>query len=155
MPSISRRHRINNGYLGWGQYGFVFDIADEEQMYLDSEITDHYVEANYAVQDHIARRPERFMIRGFVAEMSDIFPATMLSLLTNIQSLSSIGGFLPTFAAQATQVYSKIADVASKAGQVLNQAQNVYDIFFSKSTTATKQQNAFNYFYNLWDAVRD
>lgn len=130
--------------------GFVFDVLDEESMYLDSEITDHYVEENFAVQDHIARRPERFMLRGFVGELTDIFSNTFLSLLTNIQSLSSIGGFLPEFASQATQVYSKIADTASKAGQVLNQAQNVYDIFFQKSTTATKQQNAYNYFYTMW-----
>jgi hypothetical protein len=135
-----------------GINGFVFDIVDEESMYLDSEITDHYVENNYAIQDHIARRPERFVLRGFVGELTDIFPNTFLGVLTGIQSLASIGGFLPEFSAQATQEYAKIAAKAAKVGQVVNQARNIYDMFFSKSTTATKQQNAYKYFYDMWQA---
>lgn len=142
--------RPTGGKNSSGVSGFVFDIVDNEEIFLDSEITDHYVEDNYAIEDHIALKPERFVLRGYVAEIKDIFPNTVLSLLTNIQSLGSIGGFLPEFAAQATEVYGKIADVASKIGNVFNQAQNIYDMFQNSSTTATKQQKAFKYFRDLW-----
>ena len=133
-----------------GVDGFVFDILEDEEILLDSDITDHYVEDNYAIQDHIALKPLMFTLRGYVAELNDLFSNTTLGLLTNIQSLSTIGGFLPKFSTQATQVYAKAAATLSKVGQVLNQAQNVYDIFFPKSTSATKQQNAYKYFRDLW-----
>ena len=142
--------RPTGGLDSSGINGFVFDILDNEEMILDSDITDHYVEANYAIEDHIARRAEHFTLRGYVGEVSNIFSKSFLNILTNIQSLSSIGGFLPEYATQATEVYSKVQDVASKVGSVLNQAQNVYDMFTNSSTTATKQQNAYNYFYNMW-----
>lgn len=132
-----------------GISGFVFDILDDEEVMMDSDITDHYVEDNYAVEDHIALRPIRFTLRGYIGELTDIFPNTFLSILTNIQSLSSIGSFLPAFTSQATQFYASIADKASQVGQIINQAKNLYDIFKFKSTNATKQQNAFQYFYVL------
>jgi hypothetical protein len=142
--------RPTGGEFSNGVNGFVFDVLGDEEMILDSEITDHYVEENYAIQDHIARHPERFVLRGYVAELTDLFSFSALSILTNIQSLSSIGGFLPEFSEQATEAYAKIADVVSKVGEVINQARNVFDMFSNFDTSATKQQRAYNYFYTLW-----
>ena len=133
-----------------GVGGFLFDILENEESRLDSEITDHYVEDNYAIQDHIAIRPVMFTLKGYVGELNNILPLVGLNVLTNIQSLASLGGIAPTFAAQATQAYTKIEDVAAKANAVINQANNVFDIFSDKSTTATKQQAAYKFFKSLW-----
>lgn len=133
-----------------GVSGFVFDIIDDEEIHADADITDHYIEDNFAIEDHIAIRPVRFMLRGFVGEVSDILQNSAVGILQNITSLASIGGFLPEFAAQSAQTYNKIAGVASKVGNVLNQAQNIYNIFTNANTTAQKQQAAFKYFYDLW-----
>ena len=135
-----------------GFSGFVFDILDEEQIQIESEITDHYVEENFAIQDHIALRPEKFTLRGYVAELSDIVPSTALSVLTNIQSLGSIGAFFPEFTFQATQVYGKIASTVSRVGERINQVRNLYDIFTQADTSTRKQQKAYNYFYSMWQA---
>lgn len=53
-----------------GVAGFVFNIPQEEEMNLRSEITDHFVEDNTAINDEIALKPEEFTLRGIVAEVS-------------------------------------------------------------------------------------
>ncbi len=133
-----------------GINGFVFDIIADEEISLDSDITDHYVEDNYAIQDHWAQRPLRIRVRGYVGELADLFPNTFLGLLTKVQSLSSIGGYFPTFTQQATEAYAKIAGVAAQAGEVINQANNVYSLLTGASTTATKQQNAYVTLSQMW-----
>ena len=138
-----------SGLIGVG--GFVFDILDNEEVSLDAEITDHYVEENYAIQDHIATRPLMFTLRGYIAELRDIQSQTLLPVLTKAQSLASVGGFLPEFSVQATQVYSKIIDVTSQINSVVNQANNIVDLFDMKSTTANNQQRAFQFFQKLFE----
>lgn len=52
-----------------GIAGFLFDIDEEQWLELRSHITDHYTEANTAIQDNIALEPELFTVRGLVAEL--------------------------------------------------------------------------------------
>lgn len=142
--------RPTGGNTTSGINGFVFDIIGDEQMIIDSDITDHFVEDNYAIQDHISLRPVRFSVHGYVAELVDIFPNGLLGILTKIQSLQSIGGYFPVFAAQATQVYASVANVVAKAGEVVNQAKNIYSLITGASTSSSKQQNAYQTFYQMW-----
>lgn len=58
-----------------GIAGFLFDIAGDEWVELTSQITDHYTEANQAVQDNIALAPEKITVRGMVAELVAATPA--------------------------------------------------------------------------------
>lgn len=133
-----------------GVSGFVFDVIAREEIMVESDITDHFIEDNSSIQDHIALRPERFILSGFQGELRDIFSNAFLSILTTVQSFGTVGGLAPEFSAQAAQVYSQISSVASKVGNVFNQAQNIYDIFLGRSTTANRQQQAFQHLYNLW-----
>lgn len=133
-----------------GISGFVFDVVAEEEVILESEITDHYVESNYAVQDHIAQKPVRFIAKGYVADITDLFPNTLLSMLTTIQSLASIGSFATAFSVQATETYNKIANAVQPLANYVAQAKNVFSILSNSSTTANKQQQAYQTFYNFW-----
>lgn len=54
-----------------GIAGFLFDYDAESFLELMSEITDHPVEDNTAIADNIALLPERFTVRGMVAELTD------------------------------------------------------------------------------------
>jgi hypothetical protein len=136
------------GYIG--SKGFVFDILGDEEAMFDSDITDHYVEENFSIQDHIALRPPEFMLTGFVGEITDIFQNAFLNILTTVQSMSAVSDYTLQFGAQATQVYNQIAAVASQVGVVLNQAQNVYNTISGPSTTEGKQQSAYNKFVDLY-----
>ncbi len=136
------------GYIG--SRGFVFDIIGDENAMFDSDITDHYVEENYAIQDHIALRPAKFTLSGYVGELTDIFQMVFLNILTTIQSLGGIADYTPKFAAQATQVYNAIAGIASQVGTVLNQASNLYQTITGRNTLNSKQQVAYDYFVQLY-----
>lgn len=57
-----------------GIAGFLFDIRQEETIELNSDITDHYVEDNTAIQDQVALKPEMITLRGLVAELSTHSP---------------------------------------------------------------------------------
>jgi len=133
-----------------GPKGFVFDIIGDEEMMFDSDITDHYTEANYAIQDHIALRPPRFTLTGFVAELSDIFPNSFLNILTTIQSMSAISDYTLAFGAQATQVYNVLAGIASQVGTVVNQAKNIYNTISGSATDTAKQQAVYNKFVTMY-----
>ena len=142
--------RPTGGTNTTGINGFVFDILGDETFAMESQITDHYAEDNISIQDHIALGPIKVMLKGYIGELSDLFETSLLNVLTNVQSLSSIGGYAPTFTAQATQVYNQIQGDVSQVSTVINQAQNLYQIFSGTSTTATKQSNAYLFFLNTW-----
>lgn len=133
-----------------GVSGFIFDIISTEEVFLDADITDHYIEDNTSIQDQIALRPEKFILSGYVGELTNNVQSGFLSILTTVQSFGTIPGFGPSFSNQATKTYAKFSEVASKVGNVINQAQNIFSLFSGISTTATKQQKVFQYFYNLW-----
>ena len=133
-----------------GTEGFVFDVIGDEEASFDADITDHYVENNYSIQDHIALKPPRFTLSGYVGELGDIFSNSFLNILTTIQSMSAIGEYELPFASQATQVYGKLAGIASQVGTVLNQASNAYQVLTGANTASSKQQLAYNYFVNLY-----
>lgn len=142
--------RATGGNPTSGINGFVFDIFADEEITLESEISDHYVEDNYAIQDHIAQKPIKFMLKGYVGELVNIFPNSLLSILTSIQSLDSIPVLGPVFSAQATQVYAQASAIGNQIGNVITQAKNIYSLITDASTTVTKQQNAYNTFFMLW-----
>lgn len=52
--------------------GYVFDVVGDDTVALNSEITDHFLEDNSAIQDQIARKPEQVTVRGFVGELADV-----------------------------------------------------------------------------------
>lgn len=51
-----------------GIAGFKFNVPQTEQVRFENEITDHYVEGNYAIQDHIARKPVVITLSGLVGD---------------------------------------------------------------------------------------
>lgn len=133
-----------------GISGFLFDIIDGEDVSFDSDITDHYVEDNVAIQDHIALRAERFTVRGFAGEICDKFSESMRIAISIIEKVAIISTMAPQFITQAEQLYAQLTAGAKNIGQLINTASSLYDIFAQAITTATRQQAAFNYFYSLW-----
>lgn len=133
-----------------GISGFLFNVIDTEQIELNSDITDHYVEKNTAIQDHIALKPERFTLRGFIGELNDLFPRTSASLVKIAERVSNIAQLVPQFATQAKEFYESLGVATSSPMQTVNQAVTLYDLYTKAATSATRQQAAFNYFYSMW-----
>ena len=133
-----------------GISGFIFQIIDDEEMQIESDITDHYVEMNYAVQDHIALRPERFTLRGFIGELNDQNASPISLAIAVIDRLQNLTSISPVFVASAQQIYDTLAVVVTGQNAGIQAAGSLYNLFTGKNTSATLQQDAFNYFYSMW-----
>ena len=133
-----------------GVSGYIFDIIGHEEISLDSAITDHYVEDNQAIQDHIALNAEQFTLSGYVGELTYQPSHPFSAFMPILQDFENVPGVTPSFTIQAGQAYSKILYMSQKTGEAVNKAQSLYNLFSDFSTTISKQQNAFNYFYGLW-----
>lgn len=93
-----------------GIAGFVFDIANETTVELDSLITDHYVEIGTTVQDHIALAPERVTVSGFQGEYKNIVADEPSKLEKITQKLTTISSYLPALNNAANSVYNAISN---------------------------------------------
>jgi uncharacterized Fe-S center protein len=63
-----------------GIAGFVFDVITLDSIELSSDITDHYIEDNTAINDHIALKPEIIRVEGLVGELKYEIPAELRQL---------------------------------------------------------------------------
>lgn len=91
----------------FGLGGFVFDVDGEATVNLTTEITDHYTEDNAAIQDHIAVKPKRVVLRNYVGELIDRRDNNTNTLLQNItQKLTIASGYLPALASATKQAKS-------------------------------------------------
>lgn len=113
-----------------GIAGFLFDIVGDETIDLESEITDHFVENNTAIQDQIALRPEIITVSGIVAELTNAGlakppfnpPADPLPLNTPMVPVKSPGGLASQLKSVALGLVGKV--VGQAAGQIIGRIGN-------------------------------
>lgn len=132
-----------------GMSGLLLDILEEEEIALDSDITDHYVQENYAVQDHISLKPLRFSLRGQVGELIDDIPNALASIFTQVTGLATLGGLAPQFNIQDTEFYAQINNVVQLGTNILKQVRNSYQLFNQSATTSTRQQTVYQYLVDM------
>lgn len=132
-----------------GVSGFVFNIIDVEEIFVDSEITDNFVEENYATQDHIALKPISFTLKGFQGELVAIAGVAFNPILTSILALAPLTQVNPSFNVQDGQIYSAIALQGSQAENVINQVPSLFSLIGNLANVQTMQQSAFNFFLNM------
>lgn len=140
----------------YGIAGFVFDGIDSEEIDLENDITDHYIEDNTAIQDHIAVRPDIITLRGYVGELVSKAPDDkVLGAISAVNAkLQLLSAYLPQYTAQAQQLYSQIASTYQTALKAKQLAQDVWTKFKKKgvvTTPQTKQNAAYMHFKNLRD----
>lgn len=135
-----------------GIAGFLLDIVEDDGSDLESDITDHYVEDNTTVQDHIALRPETITVSGRVAELVRAIPvAQPITQATN--PLPLIPDLMPTLApgSQEREVAELLAQTEGDA--VIGFSESLYGFYQSNARQQpgqTKQSYIYGYFYQLW-----
>lgn len=142
-----------------GIAGFVFDIKDAEEINLESDITDHYTEANVPVQDNIVNRPVRVTLRGTVGEHVYNPPkseSTWESIKGKIQNttekLTIIGSYLPAISQFSQQVFDSLKSNNYSADTVLDVGSAAFDLYNSINIPQNNQSHAFMFFEALWQA---
>ena len=148
----------------------VFNYEGEQTATMTSDVTDHFIENNTAIQDQVALKPNVITTHGFVGELNDIFPGIPQTFNELESKLVTISSYTPQLsltallalqtAQQAYQVVSNLAKsavstYASINGQGQQSVINGSGISNSNpalinNLTQTQQQIYFAQFYGYW-----
>lgn len=147
----------------------VFNYEGEQTASFESDITDHYVEDNSAVQDQIAIKPEIITTRGFVGELNDVLPPLLQPLQKLANTLITIDAYTPQLSATALIKYNEAVFAYQNAASILNSAVQAWSsisslfgnntgevvsgtgVFTSGTPTSqNKQQVMFQQLYGYW-----
>lgn len=147
---------------GVAQIGsFAFDYRETEEEDLESEIPDHWLEDNTAAHDHIAVKPVRVTLSGFVGEL--VLPAGVLrTLLGALTAATNALSQLPVFLGAQTpgntqaiqQAISQAQSVVVQVGQTVARAAQLANLLSGllSSPARNKQQKAFQQLKAYWQA---
>lgn len=119
---------------GYDDVCFVFDIKKEYKYNLNSDITDHYVEDNVAIQDHIGLKPIILEVYGSIGEINlyerdrkvknTNKDGSKKNIFNSIDSylgrMGSLTSFAPNIVNQALDVYNSAKFVYSTANKLIN-----------------------------------
>lgn len=134
-----------------GISGLIFDIIGDVGVEIDSDITDHFVEANYTIQDHWAQKPIRVTMQGYAAELVSVFqPNIIQEIFSALSGLVLLPGLAPTFNVQDSQFYAQMNAIAQLEQNIVNTTLNAFQIFNNASTLVTRQQTVFQFLLNMW-----
>lgn len=138
-----------------GIAGFVFDYEADSQVVMQAEITDHFVENNTAVQDHIALRPLKIVLRGFVGELVQLKTSGILGALNLLQNkLTTVPAYLGHYTPQALgKVQNALTQAQSTVNKIdrgLARVKNLVGLFDKAAQGPTKQAKAYSHLEGLY-----
>jgi hypothetical protein len=153
-----------NGKLQPQPPAILFHYEGEQQISLESDITDHYVEDNSTIQDQIALRPEQVVVNGYIGELNTVPPRALETLKSAADKLTIISAYTPSLSLTALRAYNlafaayQVLDNAAAAaisawGSVTGKTgeQTVIDgVNVTVGRNQTKQALAFQQFYGYW-----
>lgn len=143
----------------FGLGGFVFDIEGETSVNLTTEITDHYLEDNSAVQDHIAIRPKKAVLKSYVGEL--IYredDSTDTFVQKAVQKLTTLFAYRPPIARAAQQAIDFIRDgnisdisLDNITLETINKTTDYWAFVKNLGGGTSRQQQAYMYFKGLME----
>lgn len=141
----------------------LFHYEGEQTVSLESDITDHFIEDNTAIQDQVALRPETVTTHGFIGELNNIAPPALAVLQKAAQKLTTIGAYTPTLTASALIAYNEAFLLYQVAANAANSLVSAWDTVngtggesvinsagISVQSNQNRQQVAFQQFYGYW-----
>ena len=124
-----------------------FGVCTQNNLSLKSDITNHYVEENYWINDHWAINPPQYTISGLVGELIYTVPNTWARKVestfneTGIGLLSVISPTLGSYTSSVLNVTRKIQSVVNKYTSIVTKNANKVKSFFKKNIlTKTNQR---------------
>lgn len=95
-----------------GIAGFLFDIPEDDEIQLRSDVTDHFLEDNTAVADQIALKPEEITLRGLVAEIAFTAPPATRQVVRPRQALAINPAPAPLPTPSQSQIFVRAGTLA-------------------------------------------
>lgn len=144
----------------------LFHYEGEQTALIESDITDHYVENNTAIQDQIALKPETITTRGFIGELNNVLPTALQPLQKAANTLVTISGYTPGLSATALIAYTQAVFLYQSAASIAQSAVSAWSSLLSNegaevspgsgiftsgaAIVQSKQQVMFQQFYGYW-----
>lgn len=129
----------------------LFHYEGEQTVALESDITDHYVEDNTAIQDQWALKPEVVTTHGFVGELNNVTPKALQLLKTIASKLTVVGAYVPVLSETALIAYNQAFMLYQTATNAANSAVSAWSSLTGKNiSNQNKQQVMFQQFYGYW-----
>ena len=129
----------------------LFDIIESDAISIQSDITDHYVEDNTAIQDTMAIKPIEITLRGFVAEKVYERSSMITGFIENAFSkISPISALIPPISSYAQNVINASRYIESSINRYINNFKSIKDLFNkNKSANVSKQMSVCQNLINL------
>lgn len=142
----------------------LFHYEGENTAQLESDITDHFVEDNTAINDQIALRPEIVTVNGFIGELNNVVPKALQPLKFIADKLTIIDAYTPSLSATALIAFNEAVFFYSLAKNAANSAISAWSSISGRGGTTVisgegvvkeqpnqnKQQEMFQQFYAYW-----
>ncbi len=154
-----------NGKTSLTKPALLFHYEGEQTVTLESDITDHFVEDNTAIQDQISLKPEIISTHGFIGELNDVAPAILAPVQLLANKLVTVGAYLPSLSITALLAYNEAFQIYQVASNAANSAIAAWSALtgtggesvvgsngIQVQASQTKQQFYFQQFYAYWRA---
>lgn len=160
---------LTTGYFNAAplQSSFVFHYEGEQKVHVESDITDHYIEDNTALQDQIALKPVTITTQGFIGELNDVPPLVLSYLQSAADKLTALVAYTPVLTSTAQLAYNEafflyqtaqtaLQSAVSAVGSLSNaisgsSGQSVINgQVIEVSQNQNLQQAAFQTFFGYW-----
>lgn len=132
---------------------YIFDTRGDEDVTLESDITDNWVEDNSTMQDHIGLKPMSITLTGYVGELVTTPRTKEQATYETVSSITqAIAPLTPILSAQSQYIFNRVKetyDIYNKANQTVDRIENTLKKI-SVPDEASKQQQAFGRFYEMW-----
>lgn len=142
----------------FGLAGFAFDVEAESTTRLHAEVTDHYVEDNTVINDHMAIRPSEITFKSYVGELVYLEESKAENFIQDaIQKLTILSPLLPEISDSAKIIQNKyrnmnVMSLGEITGDTLNQFRDIYALVKNLNPANEKQRQAYLYFKALMEA---
>lgn len=132
---------------------YIFDTRGDEEVTLESDITDNWVEGNSTMQDHIGLKPETITLTGYVGELNTT-PRTEEQAVFETTSYinQAVAPLVPQLTAQSQEIFNRMQetyDVYNKANSTVDRIEKTLKNI-PVPEEASRQQQAFGKFYEMW-----
>lgn len=146
----------------------LFHYEGEQTVAIESDITDHFIEDNTAIQDQIALKPEVITTHGFIGELNDVVPDLLKLVKAAADKLTVLTAYTPGLSTTALLAYSEAFFLYQVAATALNTAVSAWSSVVnlvtgdsgqtvigaggisSVGSVQSKQQAMFQQFYGYW-----
>lgn len=150
-----------------GPPGILFHYEGEQTATFSSDITDHFIEDNTAIQDQIALKPVIVTTHGFIGELNNVPPPALALLQQAAQTLTTVGSYVPGLSVTAQNAYNSAFAAYQLAQSVQNAAVSAISSIggnsgesvigsvndtFTPISNQNKQQTYFQQFYGYWQS---